>query len=132
MNKNRLLIRVYGSSGVIIVSIILAICLLYNWPIVALANAVLASVVISSPALVSLQVLLWLSQKADMEKSFAWMLLLAFIPPLALLVGWLLSGFVPGKTGFLLLLGSLSAYTAVFAHALSVSRFFNTTTNESE
>lgn len=55
------------------------------------------------------------------------MLLMASIPPLALTAAWLFADFVPGKVGFVLLLGILSGYAGILYHGISVSQFFNST-----
>jgi hypothetical protein len=95
-----------------------------------IVNAVLASIVISSPATISLQVFAWLFKKMRVEKSFMWMLLLASIPLTSLIIAWLFADFVPGKIGFILLLGMLSSYVGILAQGISVSQFFNSTEYE--
>ena len=60
------------------------------------------------------------------------MLLMAFIPLLALLAAWFFADYVPGKTGFLLCLGIVSGYVGVLSHGISVTKFFNAGENENE
>lgn len=97
-----------------------------------IALAMLASIVISSPATISLHFLMWLFKKLNLERSFVWMLLFASIPILSLVVAYLFADFVPGKIWFLLLLGMLSGYVGVLTHAISVAQVFNTDQNEKE
>lgn len=125
MNKHTVLSKVYAASTMVIVSIVLLACLLCKWPVFMIMIAVLTSLVAGSPALFSLQILLWLSEKIRLQKAFAWMLLLAAIPPLALVVAWLVADYVPGKIWFLLLLGMAGGYIGMLRHAISVSQFFN-------
>jgi len=96
------------------------------------AVALLASLVISSPAMISLNLFVWLFQKIKLERGFAWMLLLSSIPVLSLCVAWLSADFVPGKTWFILLLGILSGYVGLAANFISVSQFFKSTQYERE
>src|SRR5690242_95309 len=105
METNQILTRVYSASAIVIASVLLLACIVYKWPLWMIAIAMLSSIVLSAPAMVSLQLLLWISQNVKLEKSFIWMVLMAFIPLLALLVAWLFADYVPGKTGFLMVLG---------------------------
>lgn len=107
-------------------------CLVCKWPLEMIGVAVLASAIISSPGTIALQVLAWLFQKIDCEKSFAWMLLMAFIPPLAFITAWLFADFVPGKLWLVLLLSTGSGYVGILSHAISVTQFFNPTQYERE
>lgn len=119
-------------SSVVIVPIILSACLVCQWPVTMIIIAMLASIVISSPAMLSLQVFVWLFQKIKFERIFIWMLLLSSIPILSLVVAWLFAEFVPGKIWFVLLLGMLSGYVGLLTNGLSVSQFFNSTQYERE
>jgi len=132
MKKDKVLIRVYGASVLVIASIVVLTCIVCQWPLFMIGVAVLASIVLGSPATVSLQLLLWLSQKIKLERGFVWMILMASIPLLALLVAWLTADYVPGRTGFLLLLGIASGYVGILSHGLSVAQFFNSERYEKE
>jgi hypothetical protein len=132
MNKQTILSKVYSASSAVIVLVMLASCILFKWSPLMTTLTVLASLVISSPALFSLQILLWLSQRIQLQKGFAWILLLAFIPPLALITGWLMADFVPGETWLLLLLGIFSGYVGILTHGISVTQFFNSGEHERE
>ena len=127
---NEILVKIYKVSSMVIMPIIVSLCLVCKWPLTMIVNAVLASIVISSPATISLQVFAWLFKKMRVEKSFMWMLLLASIPLTSLIIAWLFADFVPGKIGFLLLLGMLSSYVGILAQGISVSQFFNSTEYE--
>ena len=122
--------RVYSASSTIIVAVMLLCCMVCKWSPLMTAITVVASLVIGSPPLFSLQILLWLSKKLHLQKSFAWILLLAFIPPFALITGWLMADFVPGRPWSLLLLGMFSGYVGILAHGISVSKFFNPNEDE--
>jgi len=127
---NEILVKIYKVSSMVIMPIIVSLCLVCKWPLTMIVNAVLASIVISSPATISLQVFAWLFKKMRVEKSFMWMLLLASIPLTSLIIAWLFADFVPGKIGFILLLGMLSSYVGILAQGISVSQFFNSTEYE--
>lgn len=60
------------------------------------------------------------------------MLLLALIPPLALISGWLMADFVPGETWVLLLLGIFSGYVGILTHSISVTQFLKSSEHERE
>jgi F0F1-type ATP synthase assembly protein I len=94
--------------------------------------AMLASAVISSPAAICLHIMMWVSQKSNLEKGFVWMVLMASIPLLSLVIAWLFADYVPGKVWFLLLLGMLSGYVGILSHGLSVAQIFNSSQNERE
>ena len=132
MKENKILTRVYGVSAVVIMSAVLLLCLCCKWHFAMIGVALLASVVLSSPATIALQILLWLSYKIKFEGSFSCMLLLSSIPILALLVAWLFADYVPGKTSALLCLGIVSGYVGILSHGISVAQFFNAHQNENE
>ena len=132
METQTTLTKVYRSSSLVIMPLILLICLIFKWHWLMIALAMLASIVISSPATISLHLLMWLFKKLNLERSFVWMLLFASIPILSLVVAYLFADFVPGKIWFLLLLGMLSGYVGVLTHAISVAQFFNSYQNEKE
>jgi hypothetical protein len=95
-----------------------------------IAVAMLASMAISSPAAISLHILVSVFQKRKFEKSFIWMLLLACIPPLAWMAAWAFADWVPGKAWFLLLLGIAGGYAGILINGISVAQFFNSHSNE--
>lgn len=132
MKGNRILTKVYSASATVIISVILLVCLFYKWHFIMIGTALLASIVLSSPATIALHVLLWLSRKIKFEGSFPWMLLMASIPLLSLLVAWLFADYVPGEIDFLLCLGIVSGYVGVLSHGISVTQFFNAGENENE
>ena len=132
MNKQIILSKVYSASSAVIVLVMLTTCMLFKWSPLMSTLTVLASLVISSPALFSLQILLWLSERIQFQKGFAWMLLLALIPPLALISGWLMADFVPGETWVLLLLGIFSGYVGILTHSISVTQFLKSGEHERE
>ena len=108
-----------------ILFIVICTCLLFEWPLGMIALALFTSIVLASPALISLQIVIWLCQGINFENTFMWMLLLSFIPLLSLAAACMFSDFVPGKVWFLLLLGMLSSYIALGKHAVIVSQLFN-------
>jgi hypothetical protein len=132
MIEHKILTRVYGVSVVVITSAVLLICLFCKWHFVMIGIALLACIVLSSPATIALQILVWLSHKIKFEGSFPWMLLLSSIPVLALFVAWLLADYVPGKTGALSCLGIASGYVGILSQGISVAQVFNTHQNEKD
>jgi len=69
MEKTEILLKVYKASSSLIVTIVLSSCLLFQWPLSMTILALLATSVISAPALVSVQIMIWLWQR---NYSFAW------------------------------------------------------------
>lgn len=132
MNKHQILNSVFKKSSIVIVPIVLVTCLVFKWPATMVLVAFLAAIVISSPAMISLNLFVWLFQKIKLETGFVWMLLLSSIPVLSLVVAWLSADFVPGKTWFVLLLGMLSGYAGLATNFISVSQFFKSTQYERE
>lgn len=130
MDPNTILTKVYKASAAVIVSAMLLICFIFHWPVLMIGITLLASLVLSSPATILLQVLIWLSQRRKLERSFIWMLLMALIPLFALIAAWLFADFVPGKIWFLLLLGIVSGYVGILTHGISVAQFFNSDSRE--
>ena len=124
MKTNQILTKVYRASAMVIASVLLLACIIYKWPLLMIAIAMLASIVLSAPAMLSLQLLLWITQKVKLERGFIWMVLMAFIPLLALLVAWLFADYVPGKTGFVMLLGMASGYAAILSYGIPIAQFF--------
>lgn len=132
MNINKTLSKVYSTSSIVIVPVMLLVCLLCKWSAPMTIVAMLASIVISSPATISLHVLAWLSEKGKFERSFAWMVLMTSIPLLSFVSAWLFADFVPGKVWSLLLLGIASGYVGILSHGISVAQLFNSNQNEGE
>ena len=132
MKIDRILSRVYRSSSMVIVPIVMLTCLLCKWPFVMITIALLASIAICSPAMLSLQILIWMFQKIHVEQAFAWMLLFSFIPLWSFIVAWLLADFVPGKIWFVLLIAMFSGYIGLLKHGISVSQFFKSIQNGRE
>lgn len=125
MRQDNILLNVYKISSLLIALIVLLTCSLFRWPLSMIILAVLAASVIGSPAVISLQIVIWLYQRIHFERIFMWMLLLSVIPLLSLIAAWLFADFVPGKIWFILLLGMFSSYLAISKHAVSVSKLFN-------
>jgi hypothetical protein len=132
MKLNKILSKVYRTSSIVIVPVMLLVCLLCKWSVLMIIVAMLASIVISSPATISLHILAWLSERRKFERSFAWMVLLASIPLLSFVSAWLFADFVPGKVWSLLLLGIASGYVGILSHGISVTQIFNSNQNERE
>jgi hypothetical protein len=124
MKDYKILLKVYTVSSMLILLIVLFTCLLFGWPFGMIALSLFASMILASPALISLQVVICLCQRINFENTFLWMLLLSFIPLLSLAAAWMFSDFVPGKVWFLLLLGMLGSYVALGIHAVIVSQLF--------
>ena len=130
MEKNIVLPKIYSASTGMVAAVLLLACIVCNWPAVAVCITAMASLIIGLPAMLSLHILLCLSQKLKLEGSFVWTLLLASIPLLAFIVAWLFAGYVPGKTWFILLLGMSSAYAGILTNGISIAQLFNSTRYE--
>jgi hypothetical protein len=76
--------------------------------------------------------MMWLSRKANLERCFAWMVLLASIPMFSLLAVWLFAPYVPGKIWFLVPLVMFSGYVGILTNAFSVVQVLNPIQNERE
>jgi hypothetical protein len=125
MDKHIILLRVFRTSLLVIMPVILLACLLCNWPVVMILFAMAACMVISSAGTLSLQINLWLFQRTRFAVGFMWMLILASIPLISLMVASFSAAFVPGRTWLILLLATMSGYFGLFANSLSVSKLFN-------
>lgn len=132
METQTTLAKVYRSSSLVIMPLMLLICLVFKWHWLMIGLAMLASTAISSPATISLHLMMWLFRKRRVEQSFVWILLFALIPLLSLVTACFFDDYVPGKIWFLLLLGMLSGYVGILTHAISVAQFFNPEKNEGE
>jgi len=124
MKENRILVKVYTASSIIIVPIVLLTCFLCEWPLLMIIVALFASIIIVSPVLFSLQIVVLLFKRVQFRRSFMWMLLLSLIPLLSLLVAWMFADFVPGKIWFVLLVGMLGSYTGILKNGISVTQLF--------
>jgi hypothetical protein len=132
MKTQIILSKVYRSSSLVIVPLILLVCLMFKWHVYMITIAMVGSIVISSPATIALHFMMWLSQKRTLERGFLWMVLFASIPLLSLIVACLFADYVPGKVWFLLLLGMLSGYIGILSNGISVAQFFNSNKDERE
>jgi hypothetical protein len=132
MTQTTILSKVYGSSSIVIMTTVLLACLVCRWPLWMIAIALLASMIIGSPSMLSLQLLVWLVRGRSFQKSFAWMLLLASVPPFAFIAAWLFADFVPGKVWLLLLMGMASGYVGILTNGISITQLFNSIQYERE
>ena len=128
--KNRILISCYGLSTLITVSVTMVLCYLFNWTTPMLAVAMTVSFVISLPFTILLHVLLFMIKKVQLARVFFWIILLAPVPLLAVIPAGLFSELVPGDTWFLVVLGMVAAYTAIFTNGISIAQIFNSSVNE--
>ena len=105
-------------------SIMVLICFIFKWePEMTLAVA-LTCLVISAPAVISLNAICWILRRVQLSLVFAWILLMAIIPLLVVVPAVLLVNALPGDTGFLVVLGMLSAYTGILGHGVSIAQLF--------
>lgn len=132
MKMQMVLTKVYRSSSLVILPVILLLCLICKWPSLMIMAAMLASIAISSPATFLLHFMMWLSHKLSLQRSFVWMLLFASIPVMSLVAACLFAAYVPGKVWFLLPLGILSGYVGILSHGFSIAQLFNSNQNERE
>ncbi|HWI90830.1 MAG TPA: hypothetical protein VNT20_06110 [Flavisolibacter sp.] len=124
--------KVYKSSSMVIIPVMLLLCLICKWPVMMITAAMLASIAISSPATLLLHFMMWLSCKTNLQRGFAWMILFASIPVMSLVAACLFAAYVPGKVWFLLPLGILSGYVGILSHGFSIAQVFNSNENERE
>src|ERR1700755_2889262 len=108
ISVNKILIKVFRSSLILISTFILLLCLFFKWQSPKVLDALLASVVISIPPVLALHALVWINRRLQIDRAFAWMLLFGCLPLLAAFPAFTLAGFVPGKAGMLLLIGMVS------------------------
>lgn len=132
MKMQMILTKVYRSSSLVIVAVVLLLCLICKWPVFMIMVAMLASIAISSPATISLHLMMWLSHRVNLEKGFVWMMLFASIPLLSLITAFLFAHYVPGKVWFLLPLGMLGGYVGIFTQGFAIAKFFNSDKDERE
>ena len=132
MKTEMILMKVYKSSSMVIMPLMLLICLMFKWPLFMIVVTMIVSIVLSSPATILLHLMMRLAQKQTIERSFAWMALLASIPLLSFITAWLFADYVPGKVWFLVLAGMLSGYVGILSHGISVAQLFNSDKNERE
>ena len=127
-----ILTKVYRSSSMVNLHVILLLCLICKWHALMIVAAMLASIAISSPATFLLHFMMWLSYKVNLQRSFVWMLLFASIPVMSLVAACLFAAYVPGKVWFLLPLGILSGYVGILSQGFSIAQLFNSKQNERE
>jgi hypothetical protein len=128
--KERILINFYGLSTVITVSVTLLLCFLFNWTSDMLTIATTVSLVVSLPFTILLHLLLNMVEKVQVARVVFWIILLAPVPLLAFIPAGLFSQLVPGDTWFLVVLGMVAAYTAIFTNGISITEIFNSSQNE--
>ena len=116
--------RVYQTSSIIILCVMLPLCLFFRWDHETTIAVLLLCLVVSAPAVISLNAICWLLKRVALSVAFAWVLLLAMIPLLVLMSAVLFVNTLPGDTGFLMVIGMGSAYAAIFGHGLSVAQLF--------
>jgi len=124
MKGNKILLKVNKASLSLIIITVLSSCLLFQRPLLITVLTVFATSVISVPALISLQMVIWLQQWINFERTIIWMLLFPIIPLVSLIAAGLLVDFVPGKIGLIILLGMFSSYLGITKYAASVSKLF--------
>jgi hypothetical protein len=122
---NKVLLHVYRASAVSTGCFVIVACLLLKWHPAAVITALVASLAISAPALVSVQAALWTMKRIRTTRAFLWMLLMASIPLFALVPACLLADAVPGKTWFLVVLGVGSGYIGMLAQGGSIAQLLN-------
>jgi hypothetical protein len=132
ISKNSILLSVFRSSATVICALVLSICLFLKWHPLMILTALMASLIISVPPVVSLHALLWLVKRMRISRIFAWMLLFASLPLLASLPAFAFASLVPGKAGVLILMGIISGYAALLAQGMPIAQLFNATENENE
>lgn len=130
MKNEIVLSRIYGRSIGMVGSVFILACIVCNWPLQTTIQAVLACLLIAAPVTICVHFVLWLCGKVHVDTGFAWMLLLAALPPLHLITAKFLAVYVPGQTIFVLVVGLLSAYAAVLSHGPSISQLLKTPTDE--
>ena len=124
METQQILGKVYRISSVIIATCLFLICWFFGWETEMIIMVLAYSLVISAPAVISLNAICWVLRRMHLSLAFAWMLLLAMIPLLVLVPAMLLVNALPGDTIFLVLLGMLSAYAGILGNGESIAQLF--------
>ena len=124
MKRNMILAKVYRLSSLIIMMVMLAVCLVFRWDLATTAAVLFMSLVISAPAVISLNAICWLLRKVEITISFAWILLLAAVPLLVVIPSLLLAGTLPGDPAFLAGLGIFCSYAGLFGYGNAIAQLF--------
>ena len=121
---NNILLRVYALSAIFISIMMFCLCLLLNWTMQTTVYSIMASLLISTPALVIVNAFWWLIKNITMSLSFVWILMLSCIPLMVAIPAFVLADNLPGDAVFLMVLGMLSCYVGILSHAGSIAVLF--------
>lgn len=124
MKNDRLLAKVYRTSSLIILAVLLLICVLFHWSAWGMVPVAAASLVIAAPSMIALHLTCWLLRKLEISMQFAWMLLMALLPLLAILPAAMLADEVPGNAWFLSALGLACGYISLLGNGNAIVKTF--------
>lgn len=130
MKQNDILLRVYASAHLIVLSILLLVCLCLGYSEKLLLVELSASIPLCAPPVVALHLVFLLVQRTGLRGSAAWMLLLAALPLLSLLPAYFFAPLVPGNVLVLSGLILLSSYIGLLRNGTSIMKRFNTIYHE--
>lgn len=123
--KNKILIRVYFVSAVVVTAVMTLLCALFQWSSSMLLFVLLSCLIISAPFTVFLHLIFWMIQKIRAVKVFFWMVLMASVPLLAFFPAEMFANRLPGDPWFLFLVGVSAAYTGILTNGISIAQIFN-------
>lgn len=129
MNKYKVLAKLYLSTNMTITIIVLATCLVFNWNINMMFAALNACFVMSIPAVILVSSIHWILKRIEVEISFAWILLLSFIPLFIVVPAILFVDQLPGDVFYLVVLGVVSSYTGLLGQGISITKLFKSDKN---
>lgn len=124
MNASRILSKVYWSSSAIISAAMLMACVVFEWDRERTIYTMMASLLLSAPALVSVNTFYWLLKKISLSTGFVWMVMMASVPVMVAIPALVFVNEIPGDSIFLLALGVLSCYAGILGQGNSIARLF--------
>jgi hypothetical protein len=130
MEKHKILARIYWSTSILVMMLVMISCLVFNWKSSMMLSALTACLVISAPAVIMVNAIHWILQRVVVETAFAWIILLSSIPLLVIVPAILFADELPGDVFFLVVLGLISSYAGLFGHGLSITKLFKPENNE--
>lgn len=130
MEKHKVLAKIYWSTSIMVMMVIMIICQVFNWGSSMMLTALTACLVMSAPAVIMVNAIHWILKRIVVEVAFAWILLLSSIPLLVAIPAILLADELPGDVSFLIVMGIISSYAGLLGHGLSITKLFKSENNE--
>ncbi|HEY0354850.1 MAG TPA: hypothetical protein VGC29_01520, partial [Flavisolibacter sp.] len=99
-------------------------CVVFEWDRERTIYTMMASLLLSAPALVSVNTFYWLLKKISLSTGFVWMVMMASVPVMVAIPALVFVNEIPGDSIFLLALGVLSCYAGILGQGNSIARLF--------